>query len=262
MPDLVKGALDPAVSARLRVAPANTAGVGTLTVNLALAGRLELPHHQPSRPDLDLRAPALFGGTLEDVVRTGEDCARGKLPDASAFCPAILTALDPSQAPAAQDVAQLCCPMPVAPRDGRDAARDDAADRMLRVASNLAPDIGALEAARYVETPDDLRRRTGAVNGCIYHVDHLPTRLGPLRPALGAGGYRTPLPGLYLGSAGCHPGGGVSGLSGKLCAAAVLADHTSSGGATWRPTSSPPSARGDGQPRVERALAVEGPRTL
>jgi phytoene dehydrogenase-like protein len=84
--------------------------------------------------------------------------------------------------------------------------------------------VRQIEVGRHVETPADLEQRTGAVNGCIYHVDHLPTRMGPLRPALGAGGHRTPLPGLYLGSAGSHPGGGVSGLPGKLCAAAVLAD--------------------------------------
>jgi phytoene dehydrogenase-like protein len=95
---------------------------------------------------------------------------------------------------------------------------------LLGTAQEAAPGLESLEIGRYVETSEDLAERTGAINGCIYHVDHVPTRMGPLRPAVGAGGYRTPLAGLYLGSAGCHPGGGVSGLPGKLCAETVLKD--------------------------------------
>jgi phytoene dehydrogenase-like protein len=48
--------------------------------------------------------------------------------------------------------------------------------------------------------------------------------MGPLRPALGAGGYRTALEGLYLSGAGTHPSGGVSGLPGKHAATTLLKD--------------------------------------
>jgi phytoene dehydrogenase-like protein len=41
------------------------------------------------------------------------------------------------------------------------------------------------------------------------------------RPALGWSQYTTPLNGLYLASAGTHPGGGMTGLSGLLAAKAV-----------------------------------------
>ena len=90
--------------------------------------------------------------------------------------------------------------------------------------SEAAPDFVSLQIGNFVETAEDLADRTGAENGCIYHIDNLPTRIGPLRPAAGAGGYRTAVPDLYLGSASCHPGGGVSGLPGKHCATAVLDD--------------------------------------
>jgi phytoene dehydrogenase-like protein len=253
VPDLAGDGLPAALSARIRAAPANGSGVGTLTINLALEGRLELTGHQPSRSELDLRRPTLFGGSLEDVVRAGIDAARGDLPRAPVFCVAILTAVDPTQAPAGQDVVQLYGPAPVAPRAGWEDCRDEAAEGLLDAASRAAPSLTELELGRYVESPDVLAQRTGAVNGCIYHVDHLPTRMGPLRPSLGAGGYRTPLPGLYLGSAGSHPGGGVSGLPGKLCAAAVLVDNRNRspdartsqhpiGGSTWTTTSSSSAA--------------------
>jgi phytoene dehydrogenase-like protein len=213
------------VAERIRHAPGNATGVGTLTVSVALRGRLELPLHQAARPDgLDLRQPTIFAGSFEQILAAGAQAARGEIPDHTPLCLAIFTALDPSQAPDGQDVAQLYGPAPVSPHGGWAGSRDQAANGLVSAVARFAPALESLELGRYVETSEDLAARTGATNGCIYHVDHLPTRLGPLRPAVGAGGYRTPLAGLYLGSAGCHPGGGVSGLPGKLCAQTVLRD--------------------------------------
>jgi len=239
VPGLVGDALPAEISARLKAAPANASGVGCLTVNVALSGRLELPSHQPARPGFDLRRPTLFGGSFEDVVRACEQAARGDVPDVTTWCVAIFSGLDPSQAPAGQDVAQLYAPAPVSPREGADLHRATAADKLVAAVCESAPALAELELGRYVETPADLAARTGAVNGCIYHVDHLPTRMGPLRPALGAGGYRTPVAGLYLGSAGCHPGGGVSGLPGKLSATTLLADLRTTTSATSRTITAP-----------------------
>jgi phytoene dehydrogenase-like protein len=44
------------------------------------------------------------------------------------------------------------------------------------------------------------------------------------RPLLGWSQYRTPIEGLFIGSAGTHPGGGLTGISGLL-AAQTLARH-------------------------------------
>jgi phytoene dehydrogenase-like protein len=44
------------------------------------------------------------------------------------------------------------------------------------------------------------------------------------RPIASASPYRTPLPGLYLGSASTWPGGGVHGVGGDAAARAVLRD--------------------------------------
>lgn len=223
VPDLAGDALEAGVAERMRAAPANRTGVGALTVNVALRGRLELSAHE--RDDaLDLRLPTLFGGSYERVLASAAEASAGRLPSAPNWTLAILSAVDPSQAPEGEDVAQLYCPAPVEPVEGWDAVRDEAADRLVETIGAAAPRLPELEIGRYVESPADLSAATGTVRGCLYHVDHVPTRMGPLRPALGAGGYRTPLPGLYLSGAGTHPGGGVSGLPGKLSAQAVLRD--------------------------------------
>jgi phytoene dehydrogenase-like protein len=73
-----------------------------------------------------------------------------------------------------------------------------------------------LEIGRWVEDPDQMAHRTRAWQGSILHVDFSLMRTGPLRPAWGLGSYRTPIDGLFLGGAGTHPGGSVSGLPGKL----------------------------------------------
>jgi phytoene dehydrogenase-like protein len=135
-----------------------------------------------------------------------------------------LSAVDGSQAPDGQDVVQLYSPAPVEPAGGWDKWRGEAERRLEDKAEEVAPDFRRLQIGTFVETAQDLAVRTGAENGCIYHIDNLPTRIGPIRPAAGAGGYRTAVQGLYIGSASCHPGGGVSGLPGKHCAAVVLAD--------------------------------------
>jgi len=47
-------------------------------------------------------------------------------------------------------------------------------------------------------------------------------RSGQHRPATGFGGPKPAVPGLYLGGAGNHPGGGVSGIAGRIAADRVL----------------------------------------
>jgi phytoene dehydrogenase-like protein len=84
--------------------------------------------------------------------------------------------------------------------------------------------IEELEIGRWVESPPEMTERTNVPNGNVYHVDMTLARMGPLRPALGFGGYRMPVRGLYLSGAGAHPGPSVSGLPGQQAARALLSD--------------------------------------
>ena len=58
------------------------------------------------------------------------------------------------------------------------------------------------------------------------HVEMGLASMFAFRPTPALSGYRVPgLPGLYLAGASTHPGGGVSGNSGRTAARMVLADR-------------------------------------
>ena len=78
------------------------------------------------------------------------------------------------------------------------------------------------EVGRFVETPRERETRLNVTNGCVTHVDFGALRAGQHRPATGFGGPKPAVPGLYLGGAGSHPGGGVSGIAGRIAADRVL----------------------------------------
>jgi len=77
---------------------------------------------------------------------------------------------------------------------------------------------------RDVLSPRDLERTFGLHEGNIYHGGLALSQIGPLRPAKGYASHRTPVTGLYLCGAGCHPGGGVMGAAGRNCSTIVRRD--------------------------------------
>ena len=67
-------------------------------------------------------------------------------------------------------------------------------------------------------TPIDLEERYGLTSGHIHHGELALDQLFTMRPILGCAQYRTPIDGLFLCGAGTHPGGGITGLSGRNAA--------------------------------------------
>jgi phytoene dehydrogenase-like protein len=78
----------------------------------------------------------------------------------------------------------------------------------------------------YVQTPLELERELLLPRGNVMHVEMSLASMFAFRPSPALSGYRVPgLPGLYLAGASTHPGGGVSGNSGRTAARVVLADR-------------------------------------
>lgn len=217
------GALDRKAMTRVSLAPANAHGGAPLKVDVALRGQVTVRRHQAMRADgLDLRKCVLLIGTTEAVLENFRASARGEVPTLPYMWNTLPSAVDPSQAPAGQDIAYLYpVAMPVNPSEGWDAIRARVGQQVIDQASQYMDGLKDLEIARRVEASPDLAKRLNVHNGCVVHIDTGATRSGMMRPAYGLGGDTLPVAGLFLGGAGIHPGGGINGLPGRIAAGRV-----------------------------------------
>ncbi len=97
-------------------------------------------------------------------------------------------------------------------------------ERMEAQIERFAPGFRDLILARHVLSPDDLQHRNpnligGDVGGGSYALDQVIFRPVPTPIP-----YRTPIRGLYLGSAATFPGGAVHGVPGRAAARLALAE--------------------------------------
>ena len=220
---LPSGTLSPKHEARVRHIPAYAEKVTHLKVDVAFSGQLRVDRHERWRADgLDLRKPTLLLGS-EQASSSGYRQARGgQLPSHISVWSVIPTAADPSQAPPGSDTLYTYCwPFPLEPIDTWESVEADAGKLVLGELADYYDGLD-LELGRHIENPQALAKRLRVTNGCVEHVDFSPLRSGPFRPALGFGGFGTPVPGLFLGSGGSHPGPGVHGIPGRLAAGEVL----------------------------------------
>ncbi|GAB3193532.1 NAD(P)/FAD-dependent oxidoreductase [Geodermatophilus arenarius] len=117
---------------------------------------------------------------------------------------------------------------PYALADGGDwdALADAEAQRLVAAVDRYAPGFAASVQDVYVQTPVLLERELSLPRGNVMHVEMGLASMFSLRPTPALAGYRVPgLAGLYLAGASTHPGGGVSGNSGRTAARVVLADR-------------------------------------
>jgi phytoene dehydrogenase-like protein len=176
---------------------------------------------------MDLRRPSFMTGTEAGMERLFARSGAGLLPDEDdwSLWPVIPTAADPSQAPAGQDTVYLYAAVaPYRPEGGWDSIRDKAAQAIVNNAARYFDGIADVEIGRQVLTNVEMASQGNATGGSMTHVDMVLGRAGPLRPARGLGGYRTPVEGLYLGGAGSHPGGGITGGPGYVSSRQVVKD--------------------------------------
>ncbi len=97
----------------------------------------------------------------------------------------------------------------------------------LQALEGVAPGLRASILGLELLTPTDLEREFGMRGGHWHHVELAFDQYLMVRPVPGAAQYATPVPGLYLCGAGCHPGGGVMGACGRNAARRVLREDLS-----------------------------------
>jgi phytoene dehydrogenase-like protein len=112
------------------------------------------------------------------------------------------------------------------PRPSRaswDELREPTGERLIDHVNGFVPNFRSALRDWQLFTPADIEARTGITDGCIRHLDMIPSQYYDQRPMPGAS-YATPVEKLYLCGNGTHPGGEVTGAPGHNAAAAVLAD--------------------------------------
>lgn len=181
----------------------------------ARGGAAKLDLRLKAMPDFrgaKLKDRLILAGSEHDVERAFNPVKYGRVPDH----PGMEIVLSEGSLSA---IAQFA---PHAP-DDRDAARAAMLAACLAQLEVHAPGIGALVERADILMPYDIEDRHGLPGG-QWHAGELSVeQMLFLRPLPGIAQYRGPIPGLWLASAGCHPGGGVSGSAGWNAALAMEA---------------------------------------
>jgi phytoene dehydrogenase-like protein len=103
-----------------------------------------------------------------------------------------------------------------------DAARKQLLDRAVETIARYAPGLHEQVIHGELLTPADLEREYRVTGGHWHHTEFAMDQLLMMRPTYEAAQYGTPIPGLYLCGAGCHPGGDIAAAAGHNAAQEVL----------------------------------------
>ncbi|MDT0609302.1 phytoene desaturase family protein [Streptomyces lancefieldiae] len=235
----------------------------------ALYGELVAPEHLPDQVLADLRRfqwdfatfkvdwaldgpvpwrceDAARAGTvhladgLDELTRFAAQVAMRQVPDRPFALFGQMTTTDPTRSPRGTESAWAYTHVP---HDVRADAGEEGitgswdpkeqeimADRVERQVERFAPGFRALVRARRVLAPPTLQAMDanlegGALNGGTTAMHQQLV----FRPVPGTGRPETPVAGLFLASAGAHPGGGVHGAPGANAARAALRQHRFAG---------------------------------
>ena len=94
--------------------------------------------------------------------------------------------------------------------------------KLISQLSQYAPNLKSLLVDHEFLTPKDIEQQYNATGGHWHHGELSIHQSFMMRPLHGAAQYDTPIDGLFLCGAGCHPGGGLTGLPGHHAAARIL----------------------------------------
>jgi phytoene dehydrogenase-like protein len=191
-------------------------GPATLKLDWALDG--PIPWTAPQAREA---GTVHVGGSAAEVLESTS--MNGSLPERPFMLLGQQSLADPSRAPAGKHTAWAYTH---GPQSGVDwpAEQDRHVERMEAQIERFAPGFRDLILARHVLGPAELEARNanligGDVGGGSYSLDQLI-----FRPVPSLSPYRTPLRGLYLGSAATFPGGAVHGVPGRAAARVALAE--------------------------------------
>jgi phytoene dehydrogenase-like protein len=168
--------------------------------------------------------------TPEELQQQWEDCRRGIVPADPAIALQIPSVNDPGLAPEGKHAASaFSLWFPVEESESSyGEMKTEMGQRVIDKITRLAPNFESLISRHTTFTPKHMGTMFGAPGGDYCHGLLHSDQIGPNRP--GPTGYLDqPLPvdGLYLASAGCHGGPGITFIPGYNAALQALADRSS-----------------------------------
>ena len=188
-----------------------------------------LPHYigfDSSKLGPQHRGHAILGGSEERFEDAYSAMLRGEFPASFPIEAIIQSATDDSLTEPGKHAMILGVQnLPFELSHGNwDTRKQEFTDRVLEDLYRFAPNLREHVLGVHTITPLDLERTYGITGGNIFHVAMTMEHMFNNRPLPELSDYRTPVEGLYLCSAGTHPGGGVIGAPGHNAARTVIGD--------------------------------------
>jgi phytoene dehydrogenase-like protein len=176
-----------------------------------------------SVPEAGLRGRLLVAPSLQHIEHAYNHAKYGQFSAAPVMEITIPTLNDSTLAPEGHHVLSAIVQYaPYGLKEGWRSGRQRLIDTALESLEGFAPGLRGSVIGAELLTPADLEQEFRISGGHWHHGDLALDQFLMVRPVPGAAQYRTPMDGLYLCGAGCHPGGGVMGIAGRNAAKAVL----------------------------------------
>jgi phytoene dehydrogenase-like protein len=192
-----------------------------------LAAKLHLALNQaPQFQGLDVKSRGgrlLIAPSLQHIEHAYNHAKYGEFSAAPIMEITVPTINDPGLAPPGRHVLSAIVQYaPYALKEGWAGGRQRFESVCLETLERYAPGLRASITAVELLTPADMEREFRIAGGHWHHGELAFDQFFMVRPVPGAAQHRTPLDGLFLCGAGCHPGGGVMGTAGRNAAQQVL----------------------------------------
>ncbi|MDX1998198.1 MAG: NAD(P)/FAD-dependent oxidoreductase [Thermoanaerobaculia bacterium] len=193
-------------------------------VNLALDGVPELACLPGMGPHL--LGDITIAPSIDYLERAYDDAKYGAFSKKPFMDIVIPSLTDPTVAPPGKHVMSIF--VQYAPYHLKEGAadwpnqREAFGDAVIDTLSEYMPNLKNLILHRQVLTPWDLEQVYGLTEGNIFHGELSLEQLAFQRPLAGWSRYQTPVDRLWMCASGTHPGGGIMGVPGALCARTML----------------------------------------
>ena len=173
-----------------------------------------------------IRGDIAIAPSVDYLERAFDDAKYGSFSQRPYLNVVIPSLVDPGVAPPGKHVMSIFVQYaPYHLKEGADTwpnRREEFGDTVVDTLAEYCPGLKESILYRQVLTPWDLEKDMGLTEGNIFQGELSLEQLLFLRPTPGYSRYRTPVKRLWLCGSGAHPGGGIMGSPGELCAKALL----------------------------------------